>query len=461
MTSGDKLPEKWTRYVKNYAFDLAYWYQPKGLAITSDEVLSRLQILSNFEGKKWRDCQAQYVTALSKGGISNASSKWDGGGAPLARMLKQVFITLGLAWTDANDRVEISPAGKRFLTAEGEEAAALLAIQSLKYQFWNPCVGRPRPHGAIRLHPVPFLFRLLSMMETPSISNIEYNLFVAKARNPDDIDKIHDLISEFRSLKPKVQQAIITACKSYMIGGSKRSSIYNTIQLNRSYAFRMWESSGLISADSGNGLKLDRTKNRGLVRNYLERYVSESTYIDFASTKEFFSWMGDPDSRPDKKTALEIYINRGDIDSAIKLKSIAGEPKAEIREFRKMMISEKTLEDNLMANIDIISDAVGYKITIVGRQYQTTVGPIDILAKEKSTGRYVVIELKRGRTADKVYGQLSRYMGWVRQNLADGEKVAGVIVATSIDRNLRAAVDAHDTDVKLVIYSSQISAKLV
>jgi RecB family endonuclease NucS len=56
------------------------------------------------------------------------------------------------------------------------------------------------------------------------------------------------------------------------------------------------------------------------------------------------------------------------------------------------------------------------------------------------TGEYVVIELKKGRSADKVYGQCSRYMGWVRKNLAPkAASVRGVIVARKIDDKLKAA----------------------
>src|SRR3546814_14754650 len=82
-----------------------------------------------------------------------------------------------------------------------------------------------------------------------------------------------------------------------------------------------------------------------------------------------------------------------------------------------------------------------------------------ILARDKKTGGYVVIELKKGRAADKVFGQLSRYMGWVKKNLAGDAPVAGMIVGTSIDDKLRAARDAHDTKIDLVTYSSKMRSE--
>ena len=325
MPTSSAIPARWKAFVKAYSLDHAYWYQPKGLAISADEVRSRLEVLAAFEGKKWRATQSAYVKRLAAQGISAARSSWSEGGAPLARMLKQVFVTLGLAWTDADDRIEISQIGKNFIAATGADAESILSLQALKYQFWNPCVGRKKPHGAVMLHPVPFLFQMLNMMNDPVISNVEYNLFASKAKRPGDVERVYDQIMDFRTLTVEQQRLIVDACKSYMIGGSKRSSIYNTIKLNRSYAFKMWSLSGLLYSNEGIGIGLDRSKNRGATKNYLDRYASEATYITFASAKEFFSWMGNPGSKPDKQTALEVYVNRGDIESAMRTKAEIGE----------------------------------------------------------------------------------------------------------------------------------------
>jgi len=49
----------------------------------------------------------------------------------------------------------------------------------------------------------------------------------------------------------------------------------------------------------------------------------------------------------------------------------------------------------------------------------------------------MVIELKLDRGPDRALGQLARYMGWVRANLAAGTEVRGVVVARRIDEKLR------------------------
>jgi RecB family endonuclease NucS len=76
-----------------------------------------------------------------------------------------------------------------------------------------------------------------------------------------------------------------------------------------------------------------------------------------------------------------------------------------------------------------------------GVEYPTDVGPIDILALN-SDDAFVIFELKRGRVADRAIGQISRYMGWIKKNLAHGKMVKGVIVAKSISSNLRHAIVA-------------------
>jgi hypothetical protein len=50
-----------------------------------------------------------------------------------------------------------------------------------------------------------------------------------------------------------------------------------------------------------------------------------------------------------------------------------------------------------------------------------------------------LFELKRDASPDKTIGQLSRYMGWVKQKLANTGKteVYGVIVAAKVPHNLR------------------------
>jgi restriction system protein len=53
----------------------------------------------------------------------------------------------------------------------------------------------------------------------------------------------------------------------------------------------------------------------------------------------------------------------------------------------------------------------------------------------------LVIELKRGMSSDDAVGQVLRYIGWVRENIAKpNQKVEGVIVCSEVDDALKYAV---------------------
>jgi hypothetical protein len=105
---------------------------------------------------------------------------------------------------------------------------------------------------------------------------------------------------------------------------------------------------------------------------------------------------------------------------------------------------ESQLEDFLAANlqhIPIDGNRLSVYVDPTGRegvQYPTAVGPIDILAVDRSSNFYV-LELKRGRSPDATLGQVTRYMGWVSRTIGKECKVFGVIVAKQISTSLRYA----------------------
>lgn len=75
-----------------------------------------------------------------------------------------------------------------------------------------------------------------------------------------------------------------------------------------------------------------------------------------------------------------------------------------------------------------------------GRQYGTDVGIIDFLCEDEATEEMVVVELKRGKSSDRVIGQALRYMGWVREHLSNGRGVKGIIITHEYDDRVRYAV---------------------
>ena len=107
---------------------------------------------------------------------------------------------------------------------------------------------------------------------------------------------------------------------------------------------------------------------------------------------------------------------------------------------------EKHLEDFLVENWKNTELGKQYDIyeedgEMVGKQYPSDTGPIDILAVSKDKKTILVIELKKGRASDVVVGQVQRYMGYVKEELAEeNQSVRGVIIAFEDDLRIHRAL---------------------
>ena len=92
-----------------------------------------------------------------------------------------------------------------------------------------------------------------------------------------------------------------------------------------------------------------------------------------------------------------------------------------------------------------------------GYEYPCDVGRIDILAKHRREGRWLVIDLKREQSTDQTIGQLLRYIGWVRRHLAsDDELVQGMIICRETDTALQYALHAVQ-NVEVCLYEVESS----
>ena len=125
---------------------------------------------------------------------------------------------------------------------------------------------------------------------------------------------------------------------------------------------------------------------------------------------------------------------------------------------------EKHLEDFLVQNWTQTDLGKDYDIyeedgDMVGQQYPTDTGPMDVLAIKKDKTELLVVELKKGRASDVVVGQTLRYMGFAAQELAEpNQKVRGVIIALEDDQRIRRALAVTPN---IDFYRYQISFKLI
>ena len=110
--------------------------------------------------------------------------------------------------------------------------------------------------------------------------------------------------------------------------------------------------------------------------------------------------------------------------------------------------SEEDLEDFLVRHWASTELGQKYNIyevdgKIVGQQFQVDTGRIDILAISKDQKELLVIEIKQGKAKDAVVGQVLRYIGYVKEELAEPwQEVRGAIIASEDSERFKRALSA-------------------
>jgi len=96
---------------------------------------------------------------------------------------------------------------------------------------------------------------------------------------------------------------------------------------------------------------------------------------------------------------------------------------------------------------------------LASNYYAGEAGQIDLLAHHKKEKRWLVIELKRNQSSDKTVGQVLRYMGWVKENLADkNDEVEGLIISHVNDVKLQYALN-YTKNVDVLLYEVKFSLR--
>jgi hypothetical protein len=441
----------WNSFVDAYVNDAGYWYQPKGLVVSQENlglIKKRLRELARLEGKPWKHVQHDYTKSLVDKGLVNlrkAPSRYTAADfSAISRMNKVVFNTLGLAWIDKESTVFVTDAGRAFI--KQKDSSAIVKKQVGKYQFGNPSLGEDT--ACFRLFPHLFLLDVLLAFPKEGISRQEYILFVSRAKSNEDLDEVIDRIKGFRSLSEEDKASLAEYLstipiikKGRVATGSRRSSIFNTIQLNAPYSLSFLAFPDYMSLEPSGRILIPPDQLKNAV-DVARQQGSRAFYTEFASEKDWFSHYGDMTKSGSELDAMEYYESRSDIDNAVRAFLVARSrgtaPKIECGDYMELRVQEKMLEDLLEFNLHLLEKG----LTLIGRQYQTLVGPIDLLAID-SNGDYVVIELKKSRAGDRVIGQIQRYRGYILQELArSNQRVRGMIVSRTVDKKLKYAVRA-------------------
>ncbi|MEG9862242.1 MAG: endonuclease NucS domain-containing protein [Parvularculales bacterium] len=143
-------------------------------------------------------------------------------------------------------------------------------------------------------------------------------------------------------------------------------------------------------------------------------------------------------------TCIKIALTVQDLRDILSsnLQSLTEVTQETIEYGQSSFLFEKHLEDFIINNWRQLPIGNQYEIyqkdgQLVGQQFRTSTGPIDILGLNKDKSDFLVLELKRDMASDIVVGQTLRYMGWVQENLcSDSQKVNGCIIAHKKDQKL-------------------------
>jgi len=93
---------------------------------------------------------------------------------------------------------------------------------------------------------------------------------------------------------------------------------------------------------------------------------------------------------------------------------------------------EKQLQEFLQTKWSTAPFSADWILCQPGKRRAGECGILDLLAKSKSKNQYLVVELKRRKTSDDAVGQILRYMGWVKLNIADDDsEVLGLLRASN------------------------------
>jgi len=178
------------------------------------------------------------------------------------------------------------------------------------------------------------------------------------------------------------------------------------------------------------GKELPRYGDSYVYKSYKVTNDTTPSLTDFATGKV----INDPELDSDLDTILNKYQQVTSYEAYNPASTVS----------QGVFYLEKQLEDFIIQNWQNTDlgrkyDLIVEEGVLVSQQYRTDIGPMDILVKDKETGSYVVIELKKNQTSDDTIGQIARYMGWVEKELKD-PGVKGIIIAQGYDKKLEYAL---------------------
>ncbi len=408
------MDEVWRNLVRDFRRDEAFWYFPHA-TIDPDRLREQIAVLQEFDGQPWSDLAVN--RRLRAEGLTT--------GEPAGtRMLRKALDNAGFCWIDQGI-LRLTPMAGELI--DGRDPVALIERVLWRYELRTP-VNDP---GPLRLFPHRALLEILLRVDG-ELTRDEVTLFVGTTRT-NDVDEAVGLIQAWRRLGARAQDEVVEACGETFRRRARDAGYCMTFHRCASYLKRVTDGRGRV------GVRLIG-KRRDEIRARVREHAEGAEWVSFASVADCIAAYGASDVTQDLVEAVDHYLDTSQFDRAVEAfrrLPAAARGGRTVEEFERSAFLERDLENYLAQHLDAIEP--GLVLEGHGRQQPTTVGTMDLFAKA-TNGDLVVIELKKVRASDKVFGQICRYMGWVARKYAPpGATVRGYIIGSEIDQKLQYA----------------------
>jgi hypothetical protein len=355
--------------------------------------------------------------------------------------MEKLLEHLGLLWVGELGEIIVTEAGFHLLAAQGNEAAmrSVIEAQVAKLQFPNPGMAVSYREDFDGILPYLFLLQVLRSCNNV-ISYDEYELFVNLARSQNDVGRIVSYIRSWRDLDENRKGEIAEALAAIPMSEGTRLDLsgeiedddgpsrYRRIHLNSSYQRSFFTYPTYCQADESQIECVATDEVDQLVKDKL----ADLKITKFDRDEDWFAYYGDPKQQPSWFTYLSFEVKKAESQAearekvephqAVVEKILSQEESEEL----KRLEIEKGIEDFYVERLSLLEPG----LTLLGRQYPTPIGRIDLLCTGDD-GKYVVVEIKAIEARDSVFGQILRYIGWVSRAFENvGPNVRGIIVAT-------------------------------
>ena len=432
--------------VESDAKSPAFLYVPKGRSVDRNNwkaIADSLKVLDKYRRVPWKEAQPDFVRDLRRRRLIEPYKSYRSGFSAVGRMQFPVWRLLGLAWLNQKKEPEVTEVGKEFMVRRTEARRELLSMQIHRYQFWNPT--NSRHFAEFKTVPILALYKLLSYTDW-YIDRCEFILLGSRIRNMDDATEVAGLVEDLRSCTEDEKADLYRTANTLLSRShtkNERGTTYLKVRNNFGYIRNFLSLSKYLKVTL-DCIEVPQT-HRQTVRRILDA-SHQAEVIEYQTAEDWLARYGElpeegrwesPWAGP--ADAMEYYERIGRIDAAAEAlaRDEASITTRRLDEYRRVQIQERVLEDILEQNLEQLEPG----LSLLGRQFSTAVGPIDLLALDQNK-TYVVVELKRGRANDRVIGQVARYLGWVTERMARGEenRARAIVVGREYDAKFSSAI---------------------